>query len=319
MVAAVAAWKLMASGRAGRAVLAVVAVYWAVQYARVYPDSLGYFNSLVGGPRYGAEYLADSNLDWGQDLKPLKRWMDDHGVAHVNLAYFGTSDPKYYGIDFTRLPISTLDESQYERPQLPGYVAISVTEEIGVYQPRRWRLFYQGFRGLTPSATIGSSIKVYWLDRWPVATPDDVDGTPSASDLDGLKSLAGTLSRLRWFNQAARHYRRYLEFRPDDAGARLALSAAFLQAGRYSEAEAAARDMIADAPDNAAAFDLLGRALASSGRIDGAIEAFERALDIDPEMSAAGDALAIVRRARPAPPPPPPPAADRRDRWRLLI
>jgi hypothetical protein len=313
MVAAAAAWTLMGRGRAGRIALAAVAVFWVAQYGRAYPNSLGYFNSFIGGPRHGAEYLADSNLDWGQDLKPLKQWMDDHGVSHVNLAYFGTSDPKYYGIDCTRLPVSMLDESQYERPQLPGYVAISATERIGVYQPRRWRLFYRGVRHLTPTATIGSSINIYWLDRWPVATPEEAGGAPSRADLDGLKSLAGTLSRLHWFKQAARHYRRYLEFRPDDMAARLALGAAHLQAAQFADAETVAREAIRRTPGNAAAFDLLGRALASSGRIDEAIAALERALEIDPAMSAARQALAIVRRARPAPP------AERRDQRSLLI
>jgi hypothetical protein len=48
---------------------------------RVHPNYLGYFNELAGGPSGGWRYLVDSNLDWGQDLRALKQWMDDHGVA----------------------------------------------------------------------------------------------------------------------------------------------------------------------------------------------------------------------------------------------
>jgi hypothetical protein len=69
----------------------------------VYPDPLTFFNRLVGGPVHGHEYLVDSNLDWGQDLAGLKRWMDREGVDHVNLSYFGTADPAYYGIACTHL------------------------------------------------------------------------------------------------------------------------------------------------------------------------------------------------------------------------
>src|SRR5204863_295141 len=77
----------------------------------------------------GAQYLVDSNLDWGQDLKPLKRWMDRQGVAEVNLAYFGTADPAYYGIRCTYLngSPSFVPSASIHAPRLPGYVAISAT------------------------------------------------------------------------------------------------------------------------------------------------------------------------------------------------
>ncbi|MGD2049702.1 MAG: glycosyltransferase family 39 protein, partial [Chloroflexota bacterium] len=36
-----------------------------------HPHYLAYFNQLVGGPDKGWKYLADSNIDWGQDLQAL--------------------------------------------------------------------------------------------------------------------------------------------------------------------------------------------------------------------------------------------------------
>ena len=44
----------------------------------------------------GAEVVMTG--DWGQDLKGLKRWMDARGVREINLSYFGTASPEYYGI-----------------------------------------------------------------------------------------------------------------------------------------------------------------------------------------------------------------------------
>lgn len=43
------------------------------QPTAVYPHYLAYFNELAGGPRNGYQSLVDSNLDWGQDLKELRR------------------------------------------------------------------------------------------------------------------------------------------------------------------------------------------------------------------------------------------------------
>jgi hypothetical protein len=62
--------------------------------ARVHAHHLAYFNELAGGYKGGHRYLLDSNLDWGQDLLELARWLREHraGVP-VGLAYFGNVDP----------------------------------------------------------------------------------------------------------------------------------------------------------------------------------------------------------------------------------
>ena len=38
----------------------------------IHPDYLSYFNGLAGGPEKGIHYFADSNIDWGEDIKGLK-------------------------------------------------------------------------------------------------------------------------------------------------------------------------------------------------------------------------------------------------------
>jgi hypothetical protein len=151
-------------------VLGVLCLFWLFEFARVYPHDLAFFNSFIGGPQNGYKYLADSNVDWGQDLKGLKRWMDAQGVNQINLVYFGTADPAYYGIQCTLLPGGTLHtrlQKPFTLPQLPGYVAISTTLLDGVYLTREGRAFYAPLRDREPSAVIGYSINVYWAgDRW---------------------------------------------------------------------------------------------------------------------------------------------------------
>ena len=149
-----------------RAVVALLAVVWLAEFAFIYPHYLASFNELIGGPAHGYKYMADSSLDWGQDLKGLKRWMDDNGVRHINLAYFGTADPDYYGILYTRLPGTETGfaRAPTEPPRLPGYVAVSVTHLHGVYFQSRKNL-YRPLLERRPQAVIGHSIHVYWLDQ----------------------------------------------------------------------------------------------------------------------------------------------------------
>jgi len=71
------------------------------------PSYLAYFNRLAGGPAQGYKHLADSSLDWGQDLPALKQWLDREGLpgaSKVYLSYFGTARPEYYGVQATLLP-----------------------------------------------------------------------------------------------------------------------------------------------------------------------------------------------------------------------
>ena len=165
LLAAVAVTALSSSGR-GKVVLAVAAAVWALEFGRAYPHNLAFFNQLVGGPANGHRYLVDSNLDWGQDLKGLKAWMTARGIDQVGLAYFGTADPNYYGIRYTPLPDAGLFAGgPWVPPRLPGWIAVSATILSGAYGDDRSRAFYQPLRDRQAWATIGYSIRLYWVER----------------------------------------------------------------------------------------------------------------------------------------------------------
>ena len=73
----------------------------------VYPHSLSYFNQLVGGPRRGGEHLLGSNIDWGQDLYYLKKWLDKRPeVRFDGLAYYNSYPATLGGIPETPFPPS---------------------------------------------------------------------------------------------------------------------------------------------------------------------------------------------------------------------
>jgi hypothetical protein len=73
--------------------LLVLGIAWAgLSAVLVWPEGLCYVNEAWGGTEEGYRRLSDSNYDWGQGLKELMRWKEEHGIAEMDVWYFG-SDP----------------------------------------------------------------------------------------------------------------------------------------------------------------------------------------------------------------------------------
>ncbi len=126
---------------------------------RIQPHYTAFINLLAGGSGGAPEYVVDSNLDWGQDAKKLKTYMDSHHLGQVCLAYFGTADLDYYGIRRQPLPPHP-DEAQ--RRALDCVGAISATYLEDVYVPAG---SYAWLRRMQPIDKIGYSIYVYDLTK----------------------------------------------------------------------------------------------------------------------------------------------------------
>jgi hypothetical protein len=107
------------ANRVHRAAAAVLGTWLAVGTVRMYPDYLAFFNEMVGGPSNGYEFLDDSNIEWGADLKRLKAYLDENGIESVRLYTPWSALPGYYGIKF-----EWFDFLQPKEPP-PGIYAIS--------------------------------------------------------------------------------------------------------------------------------------------------------------------------------------------------
>jgi hypothetical protein len=140
---------------------AALLLWYAAGTLRMHPDYLSYFNEAAGGPGNGYRLLSDSNVDWGQDLKDLKAWMDREGIADIKLAYFGSADPDYYGIHGERLPGELRPPRLAARIHAGDVVAISATNLAGVYLADDARRLMQRLAAEPPIARIGYSIFVY--------------------------------------------------------------------------------------------------------------------------------------------------------------
>jgi hypothetical protein len=149
------------------AYLLVIPVLWYVSAtAMAWPNYLAYFNEFAGGSANGYRYLVDSNLDWGQDLKGLKAFMDSRGISRVYLSYFGSDSPERYGIAYDWLPSFELKNPNPQDGTVnirrKSYVAISVTNLQGVYMEPQ--TLFRWLDRLTPVAQIGHSIFVYYVE-----------------------------------------------------------------------------------------------------------------------------------------------------------
>jgi hypothetical protein len=177
ILAARAAATGLQAGRITRAATVALLAWYAAGTLRVHPHPLAYFNEIAGGPANGYRSLVDSNLDWGQDLKGLKAWMDRRGVAEIKLSYFGSADPDYYGIRCERLPGYLRVPRLASRVQAGDWVAISATNLQGVYLNAEARGLMERVREWTPEEAIGYSILLY-------RAPADFDVPAEAADAE---------------------------------------------------------------------------------------------------------------------------------------
>ncbi len=89
------------------------------------PNSIGYFNTLVGGDR-GGQAISIIGEDWGQDVDDLGRWAKNH-----------SDKPLYYSVKFplrvrelARLGVTAKKLRCRQPPRGAGYVALHTTDVL---------------------------------------------------------------------------------------------------------------------------------------------------------------------------------------------
>jgi len=165
VLAAVGAGMLQKKHRAWGLVVSGLVLIHAASSLRAFPNYLSYSNELWGGPSKTYGVLTDSNVDWGQGLPAVKRYLATHADTPCWLAYFGSVDPAQYELPCTLLTVSSawiwerpLDEVP---PIIQGTVLVSATEMSGqLWGPGELNP-YEQFRTARPVACLAGSILVY--------------------------------------------------------------------------------------------------------------------------------------------------------------
>jgi 4-amino-4-deoxy-L-arabinose transferase-like glycosyltransferase len=147
-------------------VVAILLAWHAASSLHSFPTYLSYANELWGGPSHTYRYLTDSNVDWGQQLKSVARFLEQNGIKNCYFAYsIGTLvDLNDYGIPCKPLPTR---ESQWLRspievpPSIDGPVLISASVLSGSkFGPGELNPYVQ-FQHLNSTAVIDYGVFVF--------------------------------------------------------------------------------------------------------------------------------------------------------------
>ena len=174
-----------------RYIMAPLVLLWGWGLVKTGPYYLAYFNELAGGPANGYNFLVDSDLDWGQDLKTMSSWLKKRGNPPVVFSYFGAARPEYYGLRY--LPLGVISTVE-----LPGtgedlcridrlLLAVSATNLQSAYYPDKKT--FDWLKDRKPVFKAGYSIFIYDLTS-------DKEGAIKLADLfdrNGLNREADCL------------------------------------------------------------------------------------------------------------------------------
>jgi hypothetical protein len=140
----------------------------AASSLRVHPYYTSYFNTLSGGPENGWRLLGFSNIDWGQDILEVDKWLKAHPDRRPLVM-----DLDYFGMNGKLFDVPTSDP-----PQLPKHASIDEVRS-SITETQWWiisvkKLYnYPGHHGLEylqqlePVDKIAYAYHVYRIDPLP--------------------------------------------------------------------------------------------------------------------------------------------------------
>lgn len=147
----------------GRWVPATLGAWYVAGTLWVFPHEIAYFNELVGGPKGGYRYLADSNLAWGQSARALEAYVQAHP------------------------DVQTAPPAARFRPAPGRYIVdASYLQGVGIGDPDT----YAWFRHWKPQTTLQYSLLVYDVPPYEMAWAAQCK--VPASPLDEATIAAGT-------------------------------------------------------------------------------------------------------------------------------
>jgi hypothetical protein len=149
---------------AGRVLWVVLWVWYVAGTVRIFPHYLAYFNELAGGPSNGYRYLVDSNLDWGQSFKTLRKELEQLDIRlPLRLGHYWYAGPELYGVQYEPLPplsdAPPVFSPRFDPP--PGTYVLGATL---LYSGPGDLEQYEWFKHHTPVAQPGHALFVYRVD-----------------------------------------------------------------------------------------------------------------------------------------------------------
>ncbi|HXR98925.1 MAG TPA: glycosyltransferase family 39 protein [Pyrinomonadaceae bacterium] len=162
-VSAVIECGLKRSRGLGVAVAAVALVPCLVIAVSAFPNYLTYFSPLACGAARGWQMLSDSNVETGQEVKPLARYLKDHGENRVTGIMVGGEFLKFYGIQADDFPGWYDDEDSEDaaEPIKTEYIAIGAWNLSEIDLSDKQKEIIDRYRQQKPEMMVGDSIFVF--------------------------------------------------------------------------------------------------------------------------------------------------------------
>jgi len=129
-----------------------------------FPNYLTYFSPLAGGVDRGWQTLSDSNVETGQEVKTLARYLKTHGQNRVTGIMVGGEFLKFYGVDLEDFPGWDADEDPEDNEPEPAeteYVTIGSWYLSEVDLTAKQEEIIDLYKDQKPEAMVGNSIFVF--------------------------------------------------------------------------------------------------------------------------------------------------------------
>jgi tetratricopeptide (TPR) repeat protein len=228
-----AAVGLMRSARVWRYVIVVLVIGHVASALWVYPNSIAYANELWGGPSQTHRYLSDSNTDWGQQLKAVKKYLDERDIKQCWFAYFVQPAVQFedYGIPCKPLPTPDTGffDVAYDVPRhIEGPVLISAGTLTGFELGSDVLNPYREFEKLQPVANIQDGVLVF----------EGSFDVPLASAMSHVVR-SGDLLTLKKPQEALAEAQAAVRIAPDALQTQMALGDALAALNRHGDADVA--------------------------------------------------------------------------------
>jgi len=159
---------------AGRIAGILLLLWYVAEALMIHPWHISYFNEFIGSQNNASKYLTDSNLDWGQGLKELGKYVNQRGPRTIYLSYFGNGDPHYYGINYVGVhDWNDLNYSRFtEKSRLGKDTGFYIKEGQPVLYAisamhRSYTIDQDWLKGIPYETIVAHSIFVYDLSKYP--------------------------------------------------------------------------------------------------------------------------------------------------------
>ncbi len=144
------------------AIVGVLLVWMIGRTVVQHPNHLSFFNELIGGSANGHLYLADSNLDWGQDLFAAEQYLDTRDVKNGMISPSLTVG-SVYRLDYPRINLENADFSAANPSQ--GTYIIGYNRLKGIVLSTSEINQLNWFKQQEPIDTLNDTMVVYQVDE----------------------------------------------------------------------------------------------------------------------------------------------------------